>query len=85
MGGAGCSDLDLGQCGWRRKSLSVVHEVSRYGGGGVLGGAGCSDLDLGQVGRQVVGEPAVAGSERLGLGGLCVPHDSEPVFVGVEV
>ena len=70
------------ECGWRRKSLSVVHEVSRCGGGGVLGGAGCSDLDLGQVGGQVVGEPAVAGPEGLGLGGLGVPVMPNPSLKG---
>ena len=33
---------------------------------------------------QVVGGPAVAGPEVLGLGGLRVPHDPGPVLVGVE-
>ena len=44
---------------------------------------GCQ-LHLGQVGGQVVGGPAVAGSERLGPGGLSVRHDAEPVIVGLE-
>ena len=41
-------------------------------------------LHLAQVHRQVVGEPAVAGPEGLGLGGLGIPHDAEPVVVGVK-
>ena len=41
-------------------------------------------MDPGQVGGQVVGEPAVAGSERLGPGGLGVPHDAEPIAEGLE-
>ena len=49
-----------------------------------MGGAGCSALDLGQVGGQVVGEPAVAGPEGLGLGGLGVPHDAGPIAEGLE-
>ena len=31
---------------------------------------------------QVAGGPAVSGPEGLGLGGLGVPHDAEPVLVG---
>ena len=46
----------------------------------MFGGAGCSALDLGQVGRQVVGEPAAAGPEGLGLRRLGVP-----VMVGSPV
>ena len=45
---------------------------------------GRSASQLGQVGCEVVGEPAVAGPEGLGLDGLGVPHDPEPVIVGVE-
>ena len=45
-----------------------------------LGGAGCSALELGQV----VGAPAVAGPEGLGLGGLGVPHDAGPIAEGLE-
>ena len=41
-------------------------------------------LDLGQVGCQVVHEPAVPGPEALPLGRLGLPHDAEPVVVGVE-
>ena len=41
-------------------------------------------LHLAQVHRQVVGEPAVAGPESLGPGGLGIPHYAEPVVVGVE-
>ena len=41
-------------------------------------------LGLGQVGHEVIGEPAVAGPEGLRLGGLGVPHDAEPVLVGVD-
>ena len=41
-------------------------------------------LHLGQVGGQVVDEPSVAGDEGLWLGGLGLPHDAEPVLVGLE-
>ena len=33
---------------------------------------------------KVVGEPAVPGAEGLGARGLGVPHDAEPVVMGVE-
>ena len=43
-----------------------------------------SALLLGQIHGQVVGEPAVPGPEGLGLRALDIPHDAEPVVVGVE-
>ena len=47
-------------------------------------GFSISHLKLRQVGGQVVGEPAVADPEGLGPGRLRVPHDPEPVVVGLE-
>ena len=44
----------------------------------------CSPLELAQVYGEVVGEPAIPGPEGLGLGGLGVPHDAEPVAEGLE-
>ena len=49
-----------------------------------MGGVSVSRLELRQVHGQVVGEPAVAGPEGLGFGRLSVPHDPEPVLVGVD-
>ena len=42
-------------------------------------------LPLGEVDGQVVGEPAVSGPERLGLGRLVILHDAEAVVVGLEI
>ena len=42
-------------------------------------------LHLRQVDGQVVCEPAVSCFERLGLRGLGVPHDAEPVVEGLEL
>ena len=47
-------------------------------------GFSISRLELRQVHGQVVGEPAVPGPEGLGLGGLGVPHDAEPIAEGLE-
>ena len=44
---------------------------------------GCR-LHLGQIDGQVVGEPAVAGLERLGFGGLRVTHDAGSVAEWLE-
>ena len=41
-------------------------------------------LHLRQVDGQVVCEPAVSCFERLGLRGLGVPHDADPVVEGLE-
>ena len=41
-------------------------------------------MHLGQVHGEVVGEPAVADPEGLGLRCLGIPHDAEPIVVGVE-
>ena len=54
------------------------------GAEGDAGEANPLSLDLGQVRGQVVGEPPVPGSEGLGLRALGVPHDAEPIVVGVE-
>ena len=44
-----------------------------------------SSLELGQVGDQIVREPPAPGPEGLGLRGLSVPHDAEPVGGGFEL
>ena len=53
---------------------------------GLLAGVmGSISLHLGQVRRQVEREPSVPGPEALGLRGLGVPHDPEPVVERLEV
>ena len=47
-------------------------------------GAGASFKVNPKVLLHVAGEPAVAGPEGLGFGRLSVPHDPEPVLVGVD-
>ena len=42
-------------------------------------------LHLRQIHGKVVGEPPVPGPEALGLGGLGLPHQPEPVAEGLEV
>ena len=77
-----------GQAGFFRLVVRW-RSASWWPGTGVLGACGYRagfplSLHLAQVHGQVVGEPAVAGPEGLGLGGLGVAHDAEPIVVGVE-
>ena len=60
-------------------SVSLGDDVSTKAAGFV------GNLHLGEVDGQVAGEPPVSRLERLGLCGLGIPHDFEPVAEGLEI